>query len=95
MEVLQVERVGGIAGMGGPGAHIRSRGQIALETLSKADRQSVLSLFTSRARAKPSPMRDGFSYRLSRTGASGTETVEVPEALLPPAVAACVKDELV
>ncbi len=40
-------------------------------------------------------MRDGFSYRISRTTANGTETIEVPGEDLPGAVIACVKDELI
>lgn len=96
---LVVERVGGLAGFGGAGARLRSRGHIALETLAPADRRAVECLFESPA-AQPgapqpdSPLRDGFRYRLSRACESGTQTVEVAEASLPAAVIGCVRDEL-
>ena len=94
MGLLSVERIGGLAGFGGPGAHIRSRGQIGISSLSDEDQRTLEKLFKDRGGAKPSATRDGFSYRISRSTASGTETIEVPEALVPAAIAACVKDEL-
>jgi hypothetical protein len=94
MDLLKVERIGGFAGFGSPGAHIRSRGQLAFGSLSEADQRSVDDLFKTYGTAKPSALRDGFSYRISRTVKSGTESIEVPEALLPAAIITCVKDEL-
>ncbi len=94
MDQLMVERIGGLAGFGGPGAHIRSRGQVAIARLSEGDRKTVETLFKTRGKAKPTAMRDGFSYRISRTTQAGTETIEVPESLLPASIAGCVKDEL-
>jgi hypothetical protein len=93
--LLQVERIGGIAGIGAPGAHIRSRGEIAFDSLSEVDQQFVRALFTTRGESQPSLTRDGFSYRISRSSESGTETIEVPEEMVPAAVVACVKDELI
>lgn len=89
-----VERVGGLAGFGGPGARIRSRGQIAFASLSEADQRTVEQLFKKRGKVKPSALRDGFSYRISRADASGAQTIEVPETEVPASIAACVKDEL-
>ena len=40
-------------------------------------------------------VRDAFRYRISRDGASGAETVEVPETAVPTPVAACVKDTFI
>jgi len=94
MTLLTVERIGGIAGFGAPG-HLRSRGQIESTSLAQSDQESLERLFGARAKAKPSAMRDGFSYRISRNTPSGTETIEVSEAMVPAAIAACVKDELV
>jgi len=94
MEVLVVERIGGFAGFGGPGARIRSRGQVALASLSEADRRTLEALFKAAGKVGVSAMRDGFSYRISRTGKSGTETIEVPEEHLPAAITGCVTDEL-
>ena len=95
MELLKVERIGGFAGFGNPGAHIRSRGQIEFESLSEADRQLVERLFMTHSAGRPPAYADGFAYRISRSAKLGTETIEVPEAALPSAIVACVKDELI
>lgn len=94
MAVIKVERIGGLANFGGPGARIRSHGQIHPATLSEADRYAVEKLFEKREK-KPSSARDMFSYRISRTTETGDETIEVPESALPASVIACVKDELI
>jgi hypothetical protein len=90
-EILRVERFGGIAGFGGARAAIRSRGQLRLDSLPEADRRQVEKLFATRPAASASAMRDGFTWRLAR----GADTIEVGEELLPAAIIACVKDELV
>jgi len=87
---LSIERVGGLAGFGGPDAKIRGRGRVDLNTLSASDRAAVDALFTpSRRGAMPSP--DAFRYKISR----GADAVEVPEGALPQAVVNAVKDELI
>jgi hypothetical protein len=95
MAIIHVEKVGGLAGFGGAGGKLRSRGQVDTSTFSEVEQQAVESLFQSQGRAKPSPVRDGFRFRISRTTADGTETVEAPESAVPTPVAQCVKDELV
>lgn len=93
---LDVERLGGFAGMGGPGARIRSTGSLHGRELSAADRGRVAALFGG---AKPPDghpgAADGFRYRLTlhRDGASPA-VVEVPEAAVPGPVRDCVHDEL-
>jgi Emfourin len=93
--LLHVERVGGQANFGGAGAHVRSHGQIETDALSPEERRAVEALFKSKGKTKASQMRDGFRYRISRTTPEGTETIEVPEAAVPAALAQSVKDELV
>ena len=96
MSRLKIERVGGLAGIGGPGARIKSEGELQINTLSDADRLLIETLFnTPRTKAAPSPMRDGFSYRLSRTTQAGVEIIEVSGESLPAVVTASVKDELI
>jgi len=98
MSRLQVERLGGLAGLGGPLSRIRSCGEIDSQSLSAADRKAVDKLFESHARPKAKPKtlaRDTFTYRLTRETDDGKETIEVPEALIPDAVSGCVRDELV
>jgi len=95
MSKLHVERIGGLAGFGGARSHVRSRGEVDLETLSAEDKRTVESLFQSQGSAEPSQVRDGFLYRIARTTPEGVETIEVPEDVVPAAIRQCVKDELV
>jgi len=95
MAKLQVERIGGVAGFGGARSRLRSRGEVELTDLSAAEQQAVESLFKSREKPKPSQMRDGFQYRLTRNTAKGVETIVVPEDALPSTIRGSVKDEIV
>jgi emfourin len=95
MTVLHVERLGGLPAIGTPRSHLKSCGEIALSALSPADRAALDDLFRKPPHAAASAVRDAFRYRISRDGASGAETIEVPEAAVPAAIAACVKDTFV
>lgn len=95
MAKLHVERIGGLAGFGGARSHIRSHGEIDTAALSTADQQAVEGLFKSHAKAKSSPARDTFHYRISRTTPTGVESIEAPEDVVPAALSQCVKDEIV
>jgi len=95
MPVLHVERIGGLAGFGGARSHVRSHGQLDAASLSASDQKAVEELFRSKSKATTSPMRDAFRYRISRSTPGGTETIEVPESLVPGKLTECVKDELV
>jgi hypothetical protein len=91
---LRVERIGGLAGFGGP--HLKSRGEVVLSDLSLADRQAIESLFNNPQRSHPSPpgAADGYRYELTRQTAAGTKTIEVSEDALPASVRDSVKDVL-
>jgi len=95
MALLHVERIGGLAGFGGAGAHVRSLGQLDLDTLSAEEQRAVENLFQSKGKSKATPIRDGFSYRISRTTSGRTETIEASESTVPKSLTQCVKDELV
>ena len=95
MAILHVEKLGGLAGFGGTHARIRSCGQIHTGALSATDQQAVDSLFHTAGAPETSKVADGFRFRISRTTAAGTETVEAPESHVPAALASCVKDEFV
>jgi hypothetical protein len=94
MAILEVEKLGGLANFGGTRARIRSRGQIETTALSAADRKAVDALFQAGGASDPTGA-DSFRFRISRTTPAGTETIEVPEAHIPTALASCVKDEFV
>jgi len=95
MALLQVERIGGLAGFGGAGAHVRSMGQLETDTLTPEEQRAVEDLLNSKGMAKAARICDGFRYRISRTLSGKTETVEAPEESVPTFLAQCVKDELV
>lgn len=95
MTMLQIERLGGFAGFGGPGAHLRSRGHVDLAQISAADRKAVDALFAANAPSAAVPLPDGFRYRLSRHGAAGPQVVEVAEGQVPQALRDAVRDELI
>jgi hypothetical protein len=90
---VDIERVGGFAGFGGPGSRLRSRGSLESAQLSAADRQSVDALFTRPPKANSTA--DGFIYRLTRHTNNGPQTVDVPEEHVPAIVKHSVKDEIV
>ena len=95
MAILHVEKLGGLANFGGSRARIRSRGQLDTTALSEKDLHAVDSLFHNPSASATPAGADGFRFRISRTTAAGTETVEAHEARVPAALASCVTDELV
>lgn len=92
--LIEVEKLGGFAGFGQPGARMRSRGRIDAGKLSAAEQAALEGLFESPP-AAPAQSRDAFRYRLTRQTGKGPQTVEVHENAVPEAVRACVVDELV
>lgn len=94
MDRLQIERIGGVAGFGGP--HLKSRGELALSDLSPADRQAVEGLFSDPQKAMPTHPgeADAFRYRITRQTAAGSQTIEVPGNAVPGVVRDSVKDVL-
>ena len=95
MAILHIEKLGGLAGFGGVHARIRSRGQIDTAALSATDQKAVDALFQTLGPSAPPKGADGFRFRISRTTAVGTETIEVSETHVPAPLASCVKDEFV
>jgi len=91
---LEIERIGGLAGFGGP--HIKSRGEVAVSDLSPADRQTVDDLFNHPEKVVQEPRGAGdvFRYRIMRHTAAGAQTIELPENAVPAALRNSVKDVL-
>ena len=90
---VDVERLGGLAGFGGPGGRLRSHGRVHPARLADADRRTIEALFTTPPPAAAMP--DAFRYRLTRLTPQGPQSVEVPESAVPQAVREAVRDELV
>lgn len=90
---IEVERLGGFAGYGMPGARVRSRGQVTFEALDRTDQFKVYRLLMNPALASPRA-GDAFRYRLTGRSSAGLHTVEVAEADAPDIIRDCVRDEL-
>ena len=90
MDRLKIERVGGVAGFGGP--HLKSRGEVTLSDLPAADQKTVESLFADpgKVSAAHPGQADAFTYRITRGG----KTIEVPEHAVPSTIKNSVKDVL-
>ena len=95
MPILHVEKLGGQGNFGGTRSRLRSRGQLDTAALSPADQKALDSLFKAGGASATRGAADGFRFRITRTTADGTETVEAAEGKVPAALASCVKDELV
>lgn len=91
--MVTIERLGGLGGFGGPGSRIRSRGSVSPDALSPDDRARVDALFRGDGAATPAHA-DGFTYRLTRDGPAGKQSIEVPESAVPAALVASVRDEI-
>lgn len=88
---IQVERLGGFAGFGGPDSHLRSRGSLALDGLTTEVRDAIAALFNGERKGAKDAHPDGFRYRVTL----GTLSIEVDESHLPAILRDCVKDEIV
>lgn len=91
-KMLNIERVGGYAGFGGP--HLKSAGSVDLASLPEHEQAAVDALFSQGWQAGPSSP-DEFRYRLTRQTPTGEHTVEVPASAVPGSIESAVKDELV
>ncbi len=94
---LEIERLGGLAGIGLPGSHLRSRASLRGSELSADERDSVDALFKSRTSAAPSPQTgaDAFRYRLKLHGGDRDTEIEVGETDLLASLKNRVQDELI
>jgi hypothetical protein len=95
MDRLLIEPLGGLAGFGGPlgsgGPNVKARGEVALSALSPSDQAAVHSLFAQGNQSAPQGTGDMIRYRITRQTQAGSESVEVPEAVVPAALRNSVK----
>ena len=87
MDDLTIERRGGFAGL-------PARAKLSMDSLAPTDKAAIEALFNAKVRLPPAQGADRFTYKLTRTGPQGVQSIEAPEHLVPPGVAAQVKDEL-
>jgi len=93
-EQLDIERLGGLAGMGLPGSRIRSLARFQHAELSAAEHAAVTQAFAGTPPENPQ-LRDGFRYRLTVSGPAGQRSVEVGEAHVPESLRDRISDELI
>ncbi|WP_295631410.1 hypothetical protein [Novosphingobium sp.] len=89
MGVVTIEEKGGFVGAGMPGGHVHTRGEMAWDALSQADRATIDTLFAAKR-----PVNANLYYRLSRSGPAGTEAVDALREAVPAALLARVKTTL-
>jgi hypothetical protein len=98
MSRISIERLGGLAGLGSPGARMVSRGKMEQNKLAPHERDALESLFARThsppAEASASLARDAFRYRITRQRGKGVEAVEVAESEVPAGLLGCIVDEL-
>jgi hypothetical protein len=87
LDELTIERRGGLAGLS-------ARAEIQISSLAPADQSAIRALFAAKQPFPPSPGADRFTYAITTKVAGKTRTIDVPEHLMPPAVAALVKLQL-
>ena len=92
MGMLTIERLGGLAGFGGP--NLKSEGRLALADLSPGDRAKVEQLFAGGSKPAVRNTNDVFNYRITRQTDGRSQTIEVPESLVPESLRSSVKDTL-
>lgn len=99
VDIIEIERLGGLAGFGGSLGRLRSVGRLDLAQLGQAHREAVEALLDGSLCAAGNVPRypDGFRHRLSRMSSSSTPmqaSIEVSESVLPDFVRDAVHDEL-
>jgi hypothetical protein len=87
---LTIERLGGIASFGGP--NLKSEGQLDSSDLSPDDQAKVEKLFEGGSVPPVKNTNDIYNYRVTRQKDGRSQTIEVPESLLPAALSSSVKD---
>lgn len=87
MDKLIIERRGGFAGL-------KAKSEMDAETLDAPTREALEKLFAAKGKFPAAKGADRYVYVLTRGEGADAKSVEVPEHLVPPEVAASVKDRL-
>lgn len=93
---LEIERLGGLAGIGLPGSRIRSRALISCSDLNTDELAAVSALFEAQGNKFRSPDHgaDFFFYRITLHSSDGNHQIEVGERNLVESLQQRVQDEL-
>jgi hypothetical protein len=82
-----IERRGGLAGL-------KASGAVDGDALHPDDRRTLEQLFDSDEAFAPAPGADRYTYVVTRESASGSATREIPENVMPSAVASVVTPDI-
>jgi hypothetical protein len=93
MTKLTITRLGGLAGFG-VGPNIKSEGLLDFTELLPDDQAKVEKLFEGGSVPPLKNTNDVFNYRITRQKDGRTQSIEVPESLIPDKLRASVKDTL-
>ena len=91
MATLTITRLGGLAGFG-MGPNIKSEGQVEFSDLSADDQAKIEKLFEGGSVPPAKNTNDVFNYRITRQKDGRSQTIQVPESLVPAALVSSVKD---
>jgi hypothetical protein len=97
LDRLEIERFGGLAGIGLSGSRIRSRAVISSNELNKLERDSIQALFGDQGGiARPGPQgADQFRYRVTIHSGNVRHSIDVTEGELPESLTDRIHDELI
>lgn len=82
-----IERRGGLAGL-------KASGAIDGDALNPDDRETLEKLFDTEERLAADPGADRYTYVVTRETAMGSTTREIPESVMPAAVAGVVTPQI-
>jgi hypothetical protein len=88
---IRIERIGGFAGFGLPGSHLRSKADLAASDLSPDEHRALEALFAAK-KSSTAQTPDSFRYRITHERADGTRTIEAAEADVPASLKNRVRD---
>jgi hypothetical protein len=87
MDKLIIERRGGFAGL-------KAKSEVDADSLDASTRAALDALFAAKRKFPAAKGADRYVYVLTRGEGADATSVEVPEHMVPPAVAGSVKDRL-
>lgn len=93
---IEIERFGGLAGVGLPGSRIRSRVLLRGSDLSDAERASIEKAFNKRAAGDDNPTNaDAFRYHITIHNEGGSEELDAGPGNLMESLQNRIQDELI
>ncbi|MFM7315450.1 MAG: protealysin inhibitor emfourin [bacterium] len=93
MAVYRVEKLGGLAGFGGPLSRVKSVGQMDESALDEPVRQFLRDRFASTSSTETMGRPDEFQYKITLETSGVEKTIILPESQTPLVIRQSVRDE--